>query len=143
VTVTHPSAGPSAGPSRTRAFLRHYLEMVVAMVVGMVALEPLWGLLLPALGWEVLLERPDLHALVMATDMTVAMTAWMRHRGHRARPIAEMAAAMYLPFVVLFVPLWTGLITARGLLLAGHVLMLAAMALAMLLRPDEYTRHRH
>ena len=139
MTVT----SPSHTPSRTRAFLRHYLEMVVAMVLGMVALEPLWGLVLPALGWGVLLERPDLHVLLMATDMTVAMTAWMRYRGHRWRPVVEMAAAMYLPFAVLLGPLWAGWISSRALFLAGHVLMLAGMALAMLLRPDEYTRHRH
>jgi hypothetical protein len=141
VTVTVTS--PSTRPSRTRALVRHYLEMVVAMVVGMVALEPLWDVVLPALGWSVLLERPDLHVLVMATDMTLAMSAWMAYRGHRWRPVLEMAAAMYLPFVVLLVPLWTGLISPRVLFLAGHVLMLAAMAAAMVLRPDEYARHHH
>lgn len=136
-------APPSRTPSRTRAFLRHYAEMVVAMVVGMVAFEPVWGVVLPAVGLPVLLERPDLHVLVMATDMTIAMTLWMRYRGHRWRATAEMAAAMYLPFLVLLVPWWAGLIPERTLMVAGHVLMLVAMALAMLLRPDEYTRHHH
>jgi len=78
----------------------------------------------------------------MATDMTLAMSLWMRVRGHAWRPLAEMGAAMYVPFVVLLVPLWTGLISPRGLFLAGHVLMLVAMAIVMLLRPDEYTHHR-
>jgi hypothetical protein len=137
VTVTR----PSPAPSRTRALVRHYLEMVVAMVVGMVALEPLWGLVLPALGWGSVLERPDLHALLMATDMAVAMAAWMGFRGHRRRPILEMTAAMYLPFVVLLVPLWAGWISPRVLFLAGHVLMLAAMAVPMLRRPDDYVHH--
>ena len=70
--------------------------------------------------------------------MTIAMSAWMRYRGHRWAATAEMAAAMYLPFVVLFLPLWLGLLTPIGLVVAGHVLMLAGMAAVMLLRPTEY-----
>jgi hypothetical protein len=62
----------------------------------------------------------------------------MRVRGHRWRPIAEMGAAMYLPFLVLFVPLALELIDEGVLMLWGHVLMLLAMAVAMLLRPHEY-----
>jgi hypothetical protein len=49
-----------------------------------------------------------------------------------------MGAAMYLPFLVLFVPLALGLIGEGALMLWGHVLMLPAMAAAMLLRPHEY-----
>jgi flagellar biosynthetic protein FliP len=49
-----------------------------------------------------------------------------------------MSAAMYLPFVVLLVPFWAGLITGGTLLTAGHLLMLPAMALAMLFRRSEY-----
>jgi hypothetical protein len=79
----------------------------------------------------------------MATNMTIAMSAWMRYRQHGWAPIAEMGAAMYLPFLALFVPLWTGAISADTLMLAGHLLMLPAMALAMLLRLDEYTSHAH
>jgi len=90
----------------TRRFVRHYLEMLVAMVVGMVALGPLWTLALDAAGAPGLLDRPELNALVMATNMTLSMSAWMRHRGHGGRATAAMAAAMYVPFVVLFPPLW-------------------------------------
>ena len=126
----------------TWRFVRHYLEMVAAMIVGMVVLGPLWTLALDAAGAPGLLDRPELDALVMATNMTVAMSAWMRHRGHGWRATAEMAAAMYVPFVVLFPPLWMGLISAGTMLVAGHVLMLPAMAGAMLLRPHEY-RHCH
>jgi peptidoglycan/LPS O-acetylase OafA/YrhL len=77
-------------------------------------------------------------ALVMATNMTIGMTLVMRWRRHGWRACAEMAAAMYLPFVVLFVPLWAGLLSPGGLMLWGHVLMLVAMAGAMALRPSEY-----
>jgi hypothetical protein len=42
--------------------------------------------------------------------MTVAMGAWMKIRGHGGRPIAEMGAAMFLPFVLLLIPPWMGVI---------------------------------
>ena len=116
----------------------HFLEMVVAMAVGMVALHPVWTLVLDAVGASGLMHNPYTSALIMATNMTVAMSAWMKVRGHRWRPIAEMGAAMYLPFLVLFVPLALGLIGESALMLWGHVLMLPAMAAAMLLRPHEY-----
>jgi hypothetical protein len=134
---------PMAYFSRVWAFVRHYLEMVIAMAVGMIALAPLWSWLFAQAGLTQLFSRPDLSCLVMATDMTIVMAVWMRVRGHGWAPIAEMGAAMYLPFLVLFVPLWTGLISAHTLMVAGHLLMLVAMAVAMLLRPDEYTHAHH
>ena len=124
-----------------RHFVRHFLEMVVAMVVGMVALGPVWSLALGAVGAPGLLERPELNALVMATNMTVAMSAWMRYRGHGRAATAEMAAAMYLPFVLLFPLLWGQVLGPDAMLLLGHVLMLPAMAGVMLLRPHEYAHH--
>lgn len=125
-------------------FVHHYLEMVVAMLVGMVALGPAWSLAGHALGVSAFLHRPEPAVLIMATDMTIAMCAWMRYRGHRWRPTLEMGAAMYLPFLVLFPPLWLGLIGMDGLMLGGHLLMLPTMAGAMLLRPTEYTGdHSH
>jgi hypothetical protein len=57
-------------------------------------------------GTPALLDRPELNAAVVATNMTIAMSAWMRYRGHRWAATAEMAAAMYLPFIVLLFPLW-------------------------------------
>jgi hypothetical protein len=124
---------------RWRKLVVHYLEMVVAMALGMVALHPLWELAFGALGWGAVLDRPEPMALVMATNMTVFMAAWMKFRRHTWRPIAEMSAAMYLPFLALFVPMWAGLISPSGMLLWGHVLMLFAMAGAMAIRPHEYT----
>jgi hypothetical protein len=138
-TPVHPAPQAHTTHRRSaRKFVLHFLEMVVAMAVGMVALHPVWTLVLDATGGAWLMHDPYTGALIMATDMTVAMSAWMRFRGHRWRPIAEMGAAMYLPFLVLFVPLAFGLITAGALMLWGHVLMLVAMAAAMLLRPHEY-----
>jgi hypothetical protein len=93
---------------------------------------------LDVVGGAELMRNPYSGALIMATDMTLAMSAWMRFRGHGWWPIAEMGAAMYLPFVALFVPLALGLIGSGALMLWGHVLMLPAMAAAMLLRPHDY-----
>ncbi len=52
--------------------------------------------------------------------------------------IAEMGLAMHLAFVVLFPLLWLDLLSGDGLMLAGHVLMLPAMVVAMLHRREEY-----
>jgi hypothetical protein len=122
-----------------RRLVRHYLEIVVAAVAGMMLLGPAESVLLNPLGWAELLAHPETYTLVMATNMTVAMAAWMRFRGHGWAAIAEMAVAMYAPFVVLFPPLWLGILSATGLMVLGHVLMLLAIATAMLRRRGEYT----
>lgn len=49
---------------------------------------------------------------------------------------------MYVPFVLLLVPPWAGLISEHMLNLLGHVLMVLFMLGAMLLRRDEYS-HDH
>jgi hypothetical protein len=123
--------------------VRHYLEMVIAMVVGMVLLGPVVELIGSAIGVGDILARPDVAALVMATNMAIAMTLWMRIRRHRWVIIAEMAAAMYAPFLLLLIPYWTGLVGAEVVHTGGHLLMLPAMALAMVLRRREYGTHRH
>ena len=115
-----------------RTAIRHFLEMVVAMLVGMVALGPLWPHL-PG--------GPVVHTLVMATNMTIGMSAWMAFRRHRVVAIAEMGLAMYLSFVVLFPAYWAGWLSADAMMVVGHVLMLPAMVLAMLRRPGEYSGH--
>jgi hypothetical protein len=114
-------------------FLRHYVEMVLAMLAGMYALGGLESLV-----WPALTTRADIGVIVMATNMSLGMAAWMRFRGHSWRGVGEMSASMYLPFVVLLVPYWAGLAGEGVLMTWGHLLMLPAMALAMLLRPAEY-----
>jgi hypothetical protein len=130
-SVPH-SAAHSRG-RRIRHFVRHYLEMVVAMFAGMFALGALEGWLWPGLS-----GRTDVGVLVMATNMSIGMAAWMKVRGHSWRGIAEMSASMYLPFVVLLVPFWAGAVGGHAVMTWGHILMFPAMALAMLLRPSEY-----
>ena len=116
-------------------FLGHFVEMVVAMVVGMAALGPLWTLV-----WPDLPSSPAAHTMVMATDMAIGMALWMRLRGHGWRGIAEMSAAMYVPFLLLLGPCALGMISGAALMLGGHVLMLPAMLLAMLRHRYEYAR---
>lgn len=125
-TATQPR---TTGQKFTR-FAVHYVEMVVAMLIGMMALDPLW----PA-EW---VARPDVHAVVMATDMTVVMAAWMAVRGHSWPRVAEMSAAMYVPFLVLLAPYWLGWISGSALMTAGHVIMFPLMLLAMVWRRGEY-----
>jgi flagellar biosynthetic protein FliP len=114
-------------------FVRHYLEMVVAMLVGMFTLGGVEDFLLPSVT-----VRADVGVLVMATNMAIGMGGWMRFRGHSWRGIVEMSAAMYVPFLALLVPFWAGAIGEHALMGWGHLLMLPAMALVMLVRPAEY-----
>ncbi|MGH3585588.1 MAG: hypothetical protein ACRDQ0_04625, partial [Pseudonocardia sp.] len=92
--------------------VRHYLEMLVAMALGMVVLTPVWELGLGAVGASWLLDRIEPASMIMATSMSIPMVAWMRHRGHGLASSLEMAASMYLSFVVLYPLLWLGLISA-------------------------------
>jgi|RhiMethySRZTD1v2_1073278.scaffolds.fasta_scaffold37320_4 hypothetical protein len=123
-------------------FAWHYVQMLIAMAVGMAVLMPLWSLALRPTGIE-LTDHIALHAMVMATDMSLGMGAWMRWRGHGWRSISEMSAAMYLPFALVLVPYWLGALTAVGVMTAGHLLMLPAMLIAMLLRREEYSHAHH
>ncbi|SDS39191.1 hypothetical protein [Actinopolymorpha singaporensis] len=123
--------------------VRHYLEMVVAMVAGMVLLGPVWTTATAVFGGREILDRSDVGALVMATNMAVGMAIWMRHRRHGWTPIAQMSAAMYVPFGLFLVPYWLGAVSGDVMLVGGHLLMLPAMAVAMLLRPGEYAHHNH
>jgi hypothetical protein len=128
--ITH-STRPTRTTSRKLArFVGHYVEMVAAMIIGMVALDPLW----PS-EWMV---RADVSALVMATNMTVAMALWMRIRRHSWPRTLEMCAVMYLPFVALLVPYWLGVLSGMGLMIAGHVIMFPLMLVAMLWRRADY-----
>jgi hypothetical protein len=124
----------------SRHFFRHAAEMAVAMTVGMALLGPVWVALLGWVGLGGALARPDLAGLVAATDMTVAMAVWMRYRGHGRAAIVEMAAAMYVPYLVLIVPWWLGMLPGEDVTMGGHALMLPAMAVAMLVRREEYSR---
>ena len=134
----------SAGlaPARTAiawgALAWHYLEMVITMVVGMTVLHPLWAVAFDALRLPTALHHATVMALVMATNMSLGMGAWMRYRTHSWRSIIEMSATMYLPFVALLPPVWAGAISGGAMITAGHLLMLPTMLALMLWRRDQY-----
>ncbi|GAB3589313.1 hypothetical protein GCM10027446_01320 [Angustibacter peucedani] len=130
-------------PTAWGAFARHYVEMVISMVVGMMALHPLWEVGLGAVGLADALNRAIVMALVMATDMSVGMAAWMRYRGHLWRPVLEMSATMFLPFAVLLPAVWAGAMSGSAMIAGGHLLMLPAMLALMLWRRDEYGHGGH
>jgi hypothetical protein len=98
-TVTR--RGSSGHDAHRFHFFRHLLEMALAMMVGMVASA---GVFLSAVGMtadQALRRHAVLFVVVQAFGMTVAMVAWMRHRGHTWRSCSEMAAAMVVPTIPL------------------------------------------
>ena len=127
-----------------RRFGRHYLEMVVAMLVGRMVLFPVWLLATSGAADGSTLRSVEMETLVMATTMAVPMAGWMRFRGHAWAPTLEMSAAMYAAFVVVYPFHWSGALGEHGVMMLGHVLMLAFMLGAMLLRRSEYAGgHQH
>jgi hypothetical protein len=131
-----------------RHFFRHFVEMFIAMMIGMMALGMVDRGVLAAAGTSVRHVRdsaPEVFALVMALNMTIGMTVWMRHRGHSWAMCAEMAAAMFVPAIPAIALFRTGVVDGSG---AGGVLMGAmvpAMLAVMLLRRTEYSQpvHKH
>ena len=121
----------------TGALARHYVEMVVAMTLGMLVLGSLRGLA----GVTVEFDRhPGVGYLLMATDMALAMVAWMRHRRHGWGSTLEMCAAMYVP--VLLLPLvWVAAMGPMAFMVAAHVLMLVAMLAVLVRRRRELGAH--
>jgi len=127
----------------TRRFFRHYAEMVAAMFIGMFALSKPADWLFSAFGASTSSQHPVLMLLSMGITMTVPMVAWMRYRGHAWRPISEMAASMLIPTFAAMALVGTGAMTQGPAMVIEHVVMLAGMLIAMLLRRDEYSGAAH
>jgi hypothetical protein len=83
-------------------------------------------------------STPTRNADAASPELSATLTEHRRSSRKFALHFAEMGAAMYVPFLVLFVPLGLGLIDSGALMLWGHLLMLPAMAVAMVLRRREY-----
>jgi hypothetical protein len=128
-------------------FIKHYIEMVIAMLLGMVVLGMPLTMGLEAVGieagaWDE--TAPELMLLGMAFTMSVPMVAWMRYRGHGWAPAWEMTASMFVPSAAAIMLLWGGVVEdSQALLMIQHIAMFPAMLVAMLLRRDEYSGHRH
>jgi hypothetical protein len=136
-------SGSPTSVAGTRHFLRHFGEMFVAMMVGMVVLAGLDAAIFAAAGTsipDVKDSAPEVWGLLMALNMTVGMTVWMRHRRHTWAMCAEMAGAMFLPAAAAIVLFWCAVIHGRaigGVSMAG---MVPAMIAVMLLRRTEYSQ---
>jgi hypothetical protein len=147
--ATHQIAGKSlAEPAvgSVRHFARHLGEMLLAMVLGMMVLGALDRAIVSAAGASVddLGDTvPEGVALVMAFNMTVGMTVWMRHRGHSWARVAEMAGAMFAPAITAIVLFWCAVIHSESILALEHAAMLPAMIAVMLLHRSEYSRPVH
>jgi flagellar biosynthetic protein FliP len=123
-------------------FTRHYLEMVAAMMLGML-LHPVWRGYTDGLAAGSALRSVEVDSLVMASVMVAPMVLWMALRRHGWAVTAEMAAAMYVAFLVLFPLHWLGLLDRTGVLVGGHVLMFVLMLVAMLRHRHEFVHHAH
>lgn len=136
----------SASDGRARHFFRHLGEMYVAMMVGMMVLGMLDGAILAAAGTSVSHVKdsaPEAFALVMAINMTVGMTVWMRHRRHTWAMCAEMGGAMFVPAVAAIVLFWCSVIHSGSVGAVEMNAMLPAMIAVMLLRRSEYSQPVH
>jgi len=123
-------------------FWRHFLEMNVAMWVGMGLGAVIFGLLFAAFGTsrgEIRLRHPAYMVLLMGFEMTAAMVAWMRFRGHGWRGCAEMAAAMVVPAIPLIACLQTHVLAIGATNGLYMVSMPVAMLVLMLYRRSEYS----
>ena len=135
-----------ASVARARHFFRHFGEMFLAMMVGMAGLAALDAAVFAAAGTsipDVKDSAPEAWGLLMAFNMSVGMTLWMRHRRHSWAMCAEMAGAMFVPAVVAIVLFWCAVVHGRaigGVAMAG---MAPAMIAVMLLRRTEYSQPVH
>jgi hypothetical protein len=111
--------------------------MALAMMVGMIVSA---GVFLSAVGMtvdEALRQHTVLFVIVEAFGMTVAMVAWMRHRGQAWRSCSEMAAAMVVPAILLICLRLLDVIS--GPICGVYcVSTLVAMVLVMLYRRSDY-----
>lgn len=119
------------GLLRTGRFWKHYAAMVAAMFAGMMLLMPL-AMLLPGAA-EDALDTPVGASLVMATTMSIGMTAYMAWSRHSWAPIIAMDGVMYASFIIFFPALGAGWMGGDAVLTLGHIVMLPAMVVVMVL----------
>lgn len=138
--------GGGASLAGTRHFVRHFGEMFIAMMVGMMVLGGLDSAILSAFGTSVSHVRdsaPEAFALVMALNMTVGMTVWMRYRRHSWAMCAEMGGAMFLPAIAALTLFWCSAIHSKSVGGVEMGAMLPAMLGVMLFRLTEYSQPVH
>ena len=145
-TPTGGQQANGASVAGARHFVRHFGEMFLAMLVGMWALAALDAAVFAAAGTsipDVKDSAPELWGLLMAVNMTVGMTLWMRHRRHSWAMCAEMAGAMFAPALLAIVLFWCAVIHGTSIGPVEMAAMLPAMVAVMLLRRTEYSQPVH
>ena len=138
--------GEGASVAGARHFFRHFGEMFLAMMVGMWALAALDAAIFAAAGTSIPAVKdsvPEIWGLLMALNMTVGMTLWMRHRRHTWAMCAEMAGAMFAPAIVAIVLFWCAVIDGTAIGPVTMAAMAPAMLAVMLLRRTEYAQPVH
>lgn len=131
------------GVTGARHFFRHFAEMFLAMMVGMMVLGGLDSAILSAAGTSVSHVRdsaPEAFALVMALNMTIGMTLWMRYRRHSWAMCAEMGGAMFLPAIAALILFWCSAIHTKSVGGVEMGTMVPAMLGVMLFRLTEYSQ---
>lgn len=125
-------------PARqARRFVRHVFEMGAAMMVGMIVSAAVFLTAVGMTATDAMRHHAVLFVVLQGTGMTVAMVAWMRHRGHTWQRSSEMAAAMVVPAVPLVCLRLLDVIS--GPICGLYCLATAAVMLAvMLYRRSEY-----
>jgi hypothetical protein len=141
-TVTTPNVSQR---SQIGQFLLHYFEMCVPMCVGFAVGDLVYFWAAGKFGYShPFKDLPELSVVVVTFTMTAPMVAWMVHRGMPRRAIAEMAAVMPVLGAALLVFGWLSVLPMGELALWEHGLMMPAMLVPMILRPDLYTsKHSH
>ena len=121
----------------TIGFGRHFVEMLAAMMIGMVVSAAVFLSAVGMTAEQAMREHAVLFVVLQAAGMTVAMVAWMHHRGHARERSAEMAAAMVLPAIPLVCLRLLDVI--GGPICGGYCLLtFVAMAAVMLYRRADY-----
>jgi hypothetical protein len=125
--------GPHLSP-----FWRHFWQMFAVMVAGMVAAAAIF-LTIVDMNWnDATVQHPVASLLVIATGMSVPMTAWMLYRKMGRRNSLEMAAAMVVPVIPFLCLVWFN-VTKTAQCGPYCLISLAAMVGLMTYRRTEYS----
>jgi hypothetical protein len=127
------------GKSGPKRFAQHLAEMLIAMLLGMLVLGGAIEGVLQVAGTSLSDAPTSVSAAVMAVNMTVPMVGWMHYRGHSPQDSIEMAGAMVVPTLIAIALYWLGSISAHGVMVVQHVVMIPAMVGVMLWRYDHYS----
>ena len=138
--ITNRGGARAAG---ARHFFRHFGEMFLAMLVGMwvgAAINAVIFAVAETSIPDVKDSAPEAWGLLMALNMIVGMTVWMRHRRHSWAMCTEMAGAMLVPAVLAIVLFWCAVIHGDSVGRVEMAAMLPAMIAVMLWRRTEYSQ---